>query len=89
MPFKVVGRGKNFLIDEAQRLASLIKLSNAAASQLEITTVTGHFARRSGAKEQARRGIPLSTIQCMARHSSLATLGYIEEAWAENPRESF
>ncbi|CAE7281168.1 Kcnh1, partial [Symbiodinium necroappetens] len=88
-PSKVVD--KKFMIDEAQRLASLImiKLSNPAASQLEITTVTGHFARRSGAKELARRGIPLSTIQWMARHSSLATLGYVEEAWAENPRESF
>ena len=86
-PSKVVD--KKFMIDEAQRLASLIKLSNPAASQLEIMTVTGHFARRSGAKELARRGIPLSTIQWMARHSSLATLGYVEEAWAENPRESF
>ena len=89
MPFEGCRTWENFLIDEAQRLASLIKLSNAAVSQLEITTVAGHFARRSGANEQARRGIPLSTIQCMARHSSLATLGYIEGAWAENPWESF
>ena len=51
--------------------------------------VTGHFARRSGAKCWAREGVPLSSIQWMSRHSSSVIMEYVEEAWAENPRESF
>eukprot|EP00971_Amphidinium_carterae_P337156 6473851-Amphidinium_carterae.1 len=46
---------------------------------------TGHFMRRSGAKDCARRGLPLHRIQWMGRWGSLAVLVYVEEAAEETP----
>ena len=55
----------------------------------------GHSARRSGAKSLARCGWSLWQIQTLARHTSDAILGYVEEAiselsceWNRNPGSS-
>ena len=48
-----------------------------------VADVTGYFMRRSGAKELARRGLPLSRIQWYGRWGSAAVLGYVEEAAEE------
>ena len=47
--------------------------------------VTGHFMRRSGAKDLARRGFPLARIQWLGRWGSMAVLTYVEEAAEESP----
>ena len=47
--------------------------------------VTGHFMRRSGAKDLARRGFPLARIQWLGRWGSAAVLTYVEEAAEESP----
>ena len=44
--------------------------------------LTGHSARRSEAKELARRGWPIELISKLGRWGSAAILGYIEEAAA-------
>eukprot|EP00971_Amphidinium_carterae_P120928 2395398-Amphidinium_carterae.1 len=41
--------------------------------------------RRSGAKDWARRGLPLHKIQWMGRRGSLAVRVYVEEAAEETP----
>ena len=43
----------------------------------------GHTPRRSGTKALARLGWPLWRIQSLARQSSNAILGYVEESLAE------
>ena len=43
----------------------------------------GHTPRRSGTKALARLGWPLWRIQSLARHSSNAILGYVEESLSE------
>ncbi|CAL1136058.1 unnamed protein product [Cladocopium goreaui] len=50
-----------------------------------VERVTGHSFRRTGAKMLARSGISIDLIQFMARHSSSAILGYVEEAAEESP----
>ena len=45
--------------------------------------VTGHSARRSGAKDYARMGWALYRIQYLGRWASSAVLGYVEEAFAD------
>lgn len=67
-------------------MCEVMKLHVQEAGGLDVERVTGHFARRSGAKDLARQGVPLTAIQWMARHSSNVTLQYVEDAWAEAPR---
>ena len=43
----------------------------------------GHTPRKSGTKAMARLGWPQWRIQALARHSSNAILGYVEESLAE------
>lgn len=52
---------------------------------ISVEKATGHTFRRSGAKALARQGVPLDLVQFMARHSSQAILGYVEEAIEECP----
>ena len=47
--------------------------------------LSGHSARRSEAKELARKGWPLELISKLGRWGSSAILAYIEEAAAELP----
>ena len=42
--------------------------------------MTGHSARRSGAMEYARRGMPLTSISFLGRWKSTAVFRYVEEA---------
>lgn len=53
--------------------------------RVKVERVTGHTFRRTGAKSLARKGTPIELIQFMARHSSNAILGYVEEAIEESP----
>ena len=80
---------KENLVCLAPRHAKVIAQGLAEASDIDVKRVTGHFATRSGAKSWTREGIPLASIQWMSRHSSSVIMEYVEEAWAENPRESF
>lgn len=77
---------KDKMISQVKKLCTLMQSSVKEAKEIEIDRVTGHFARRSGAKDLARQGMPLTAIQWMARHSSNVTLQYVEDAWAEAPR---
>ena len=77
------------MIALAQKHAELLTHCVPEAANIEVLRVTGHFARRSGAKSWAREGIPLASIQWMSRHSSAVIMEYVEEAWSENPREAF
>ena len=86
MPGKVVD--KDAFIVELQRFGNILKDTVAEASNIKIDRLTGHSFRRSGVKHLARLGVPYSTIQWMARHSSDVTMQYVEEAWSEAPRES-
>ena len=52
------------------------------ACDLKVAT-KGHTARRSGAKAYIRCGWSLWQVQSLARHTSDAILGYVEEAAAE------
>lgn len=78
---------KKEMICEAQRM---VKLANVTCpeSSIAVETITGHFMRRSGVKDMARRGCAFTTIQWYARHSSKATWDYIEEAWGDTPEQA-
>eukprot|EP00435_Cladocopium_sp_Y103_P027145 s3386_g6.t1 len=66
-------------------LEELLKGSPELRGRFDPEKVTGHSFRRSGAKALARRGTPIDLVQFMARHSSNAILGYVEEAIEESP----
>jgi hypothetical protein len=79
---------KEALIKAAQMDVAVLMQRVESSSHLVVERVTGHFMRRSGAKSLARKGVPYDVIQWMARHSSDATRGYVEEALAEAPMGS-
>ena len=85
-PFAVVD--KDAIVSELQRFGCRLKEAVKSAENLDTERLTGHTFRRSGAKYLARLGVPFSTIQWMARHSSNITMQYVEEAWSEAPRDS-
>ena len=68
----------------------MVKLANMIVleSGIAVETITGHFMRRSGVKDMARKGCACTTIQWYARHSSKATWDYIEEAWGDAPEQA-
>ena len=80
---------KQAMIAEAQRLVTMARDLVFIARDLSPENTTGHFTRRSGAKLMARMGCSFSCIQWFARHSSAITWIYVEEAWAESPRDSW
>ena len=84
--FAFVDKGP--VIAEAQRVSEVMLSCVEEARGLEVARVTGHFMRRSGAKELARKGVPFAGIQWLARHSSNVTWCYVEEALEEAPRSS-
>lgn len=79
---------KDAMIKEAQRLVQLMTPLVPASAELDVKSVTGHFMRRSGVKDLARKGCSFQAIQWMARHSSSVTWSYIEDAMEECPSES-
>ena len=78
---------KRHFVLEAQRH---VRMACAELESVDIdsSNITGHFMRRSGIKELARKGSTFATIQWFARHSSNVTWGYIEESWGECPEHS-
>ena len=48
--------------------------------------ISGHSARRSGAKRNARNGMALDDIQALGRWGGATVLEYVEEAFTEAPR---
>lgn len=79
---------KEEVIDEVRKHVRLLNELKICEDVVDEETITGHFMRRSGIKNLARKGCTFTSIQWMARHSSQVTWGYIEDAWSENPRES-
>ena len=69
---------------EAAR-ADARKIHDLGIAGLAAEDVTGHFMRRSGAKDLARRGVPLSRVQWFGRWGSPTVLAYVEEALEESP----
>ena len=78
--------------DSGLRLFPCAEGHTASKQDMTITWTTcgggsvearGHTPRRSGTKALARLGWPLWRIQSLARHSSNAILGYVEESLAE------
>ena len=71
---------------------TIIATIRAAAEYLKLELKTpsgaeawgGHALRRGGAQFLARKGVPIPLIQAMARHSSGALFGYIENEHVEN-----
>lgn len=78
---------KRFMVREAQRHVQLLA-EMFEEFQVQPSDVTGHFMRRSGIKDMARRGCTFTSIQWFARHTSTVTWNYIEEAWGECPEHS-
>ena len=79
------GVAKEAMIEALKSDAKLLVEKVATAHDLDLNRVTGHSLRRSGCKHLARSGVPLELIQFMARHSSQAVLGYVEDALEECP----
>lgn len=79
------GVTKEAMIEALKADAKLLVEKVATAHDLDLDRVTGHSLRRSGCKHLARIGVPLELIQYMARHSSQAVLGYVEDALEECP----
>ena len=69
---------------EAAR-ADARKIHDLGIASLAAEDVTWHFMRRSGAKDLARRGVPLSRVQWFGRWGSPTVLAYVEEALEESP----
>ena len=63
---------------------ALLRAAIGPADRPGVDDVSGHSARRSGAKTLCRCGWELWKIQFHARHASDAIKGYTEEAFAEN-----
>ena len=71
---------------------TIIATIRAAAEYLKLELKTpsgaeawgGHALRRGGAQFLARKGVPIPLIQAMARHSSGAIFGYIENEHVDN-----
>ena len=83
-PFEMVK--KEHLVEALKSDAEYLKMVlPAETGYISVERATGHTFRRSGAKDLARQGVPLDLIQFMARHSSQAILGYVEEAIEECP----
>ena len=76
---------KNCMVDALQHFAQFVKDHVLDARSLNVESVSGHSLRRAGIKYYARKGLKFPTIQWLARHSSDATKGYIEEAMEESP----
>ena len=76
---------KEKVIEAAQSDARQLKDRVDLASGIEIARCTGHFMRRSGIKDLARRGLSRDSIKWFARHSSDAVDGCIEKAMEEAP----
>ena len=74
---------KAAVIRAAQADATI--LSRLGLLHVPPAEVTGHFMRRSGAKNLARRGCPLARVQWIGRWGSAAVLAYVEEAAEESP----
>ena len=62
-----------------------LKTRGIVPDDIDALDVSGHSFRRSGCKYLARKGVPLDLIKYMARHSSDAVRGYVEEALEEAP----
>ena len=62
-----------------------LKAADIVPQNVDAFEVPGHTLRRSGARHLARKGVPLDLIKYMARHSSDAIHGYVEEALEESP----
>ena len=82
-PFSVVE--KEMVIEAAKQDAAWLVEAVPEASVMNPAQITGHFMRRSGCKRLAREGVPREAIKHLARHSSSAVDGYIEEAAEEAP----
>ncbi len=76
---------KNSMVEALQHFAEFAKFHVPEAHGLDVSKVSGHSLRRAGIKYYARKGLKFQTIQWLARHSSDATKGYIEEAMEECP----
>ena len=77
---------KTSVVKEIQRLATLIQLGHPDRLKFCPSDVTGHTFRRSGVKALGRLGVPYTSVQWLARHSSNVTAIYLEEAY--QPRSS-
>ena len=79
------GVSKASVVKELQRLAGLIASGFPQEIKLNPEHVSGHSLRRGGIKALGRKGVTYVAIQWLARHSSAATLIYLEEAYEECP----
>ena len=82
-PFSVVE--KEMMIEAAKQDAAWLVEAIPEAAAMNPGQITGHFMRRSGCKRLAREGVPREAIKHLARHSSSAVDGYVEEAAEEAP----
>ena len=82
-PLKVVDKGD--VIAAAREDALWLLNYVPEACHIDPERISGHFMRRTGCKRLARDGVPREAIKHLARHSSAAVDGYIEEAAEECP----
>ena len=79
---------KESMIAALREDARFLKSKNLVAQNFDPEELSGHSFRHTGAKLLAKSGVPLELIKQLARHSSNAIEGYVEEALEECPAAS-
>ena len=77
-PFEFVG--KEAVVAALRQDLSMLQSSEYIPTHFDVSLVSGHTFRRSGAQQLALEGVPLDLIQYLARHSSQAIAAYVEDA---------
>ena len=82
-PFRFVS--KEAVVAALRADGRTLKAGGHLPAKFDVTSLSGHTFRRSGAQHLAKSGAPLDFIQYMARHSTQAVKAYVEQAM-EVPR---
>ena len=77
-PFEFVG--KEAVVAALREDLSMLQSSEYIPTNFDVSLVSGHTFRRSGAQQLALEGVPLDLIQFLARHSGQAIAAYVEDA---------
>ena len=77
-PFEFVS--KEAVVTALREDLSMLQSFELLPANFDVSSISGHTFRRSGAQQLALEGIPLDLIKFLARHSSQAIAAYVEDA---------
>ena len=77
-PFEFVS--KEAVVAALREDLSMLQSFEHIPANFDVSLVSGHTFRRSGAQQLALEGIPLELIKFLARHSRQAIVAYVEDA---------